>query len=145
MTFLIVANQNDLNLKISWAEKLIKSYQNSTAIVTLIATKEMNLKPLATPSVRIIHYPANRNIDIHLLLIQTAKLLKNTQLCYIHHQPTTSLPFSPPSAHNCYGLLTHNNHVDGFYLDCNKLLNTMKTDINTINLIRHAMLAAGLN
>ena len=145
MTFLLVANQINLNLKISWAEKLIKSYQNSTVIVTLISTKELNSKAVLGPSIQIIHYPANRNIDTHLLMLQTAKFLNNTCLCYVHHEPPANFNFKVNKDHNGYGLLEHNAQAVGFYLDSNKLLRSLKTDISTINSIRQAMMASGLH
>ncbi|GAA4825203.1 hypothetical protein GCM10011365_05510 [Marinicella pacifica] len=135
-TFLLISSKDELPNVITSTKKLIEVYQNSTAIVVLISQKPINTDKYHFKNINIIHYPSNRSIDAHFIMIKFAKIMPHSEICFLGEGGYFNLNFKSYQKHNSYVKKVSNGLNTAFLIDSNALVKSLKQDITTANTLK---------
>lgn len=135
-TFFLISSEDELPNVISSTKKLVEVYQNSAAIVVLISQKPINTDKYYDKNINIIHYPSNRNIDTHFLIIQLAKIMPHTEFCFSGKEFYFDLDEKNCQKQNSYIKTVSNGLNTAFLIDSEALIKSFKQDISTANTLK---------
>jgi hypothetical protein len=138
-TFILVANQNDWNLKASWAIQICESYQNSQVLLVLISANQTISREPPHPRCQLAYYPSNRLIEPHILLIQHLKTCQSERLNLVVGEPDWAATPLPKPVNAYLSCWQSNERIAIWSVDCQLFLSRLQNNACLVNELRSLM------